>query len=123
MLATNQHLQLAIYAQLLSNKAGGIALAYYILSKTKLIAQNDHFFPKARIIQNTSEESVAHLWQRFETSWAWRRKQLDEGRIEVVTEQTEMDECSTPPEEGLILNMPNDRYNNYLHLAGWGKQA
>ena len=123
LLATNQHLQLAIYAQLLSKKAGGIALAYYILSKATLIAQMTDFFPNAKFVPNGSDETVTHLWQRFETSWTWRRAQLDQGRIEVVTEQTETDEDSIPPEEALRLNEPNDRYNNYRHLAGWGKQA
>lgn len=123
LLASNQHLQLAIYAQLLSRKAGGIALAYYILSKARLIAQTNDFFPKARLVPNGSEETVAHLWQRFETSWTWRRGQLDHGRVEVVTEQTVMDEDSTPPEEALRLNEPNDRYNSYRFLAGWGRQA
>jgi len=123
LLATNQHLQLAIYAQLLSKKAGGIALAYYILSKAKLIAQTNHYFPEARVVTNTSEETIGHLWQRFESSWTWRRRQLDEGRIEVVTEKTEMDEDSNAPEDALILNDPSDHYNSYLHLAGWGRQA
>ena len=108
---------------MLSKKVGGIALAYYILSKATLIAQTTDFFPNAKLVPNGSDETVAHLWQRFEASWTWRRAQLDQGMIEVVTEQTETDEDSMPPEDALQLNEPNDRYNNYRYLAGWGKQA
>lgn len=123
-LAKNTHLQLTMYAKLLGN-GGYLPTAYYILSRADLISQNNHYFPGARAVQNKTDESAAQLWNRFEVSWKHRRAQLDKGLIEVVTVATcdDADDTAPPPEDGLSPKAPNDKYNRYLRLAGWGENA
>lgn len=122
-LRDNKHLQLTIYARLLG-QGGYLPTAYYLLSTQDLIAQDQGYFPNARKITNRSDENVAQLWTRFETSWKRRRKQLDAGEVEVVTEATaDMAEPANADDEGLPGAKPFDRYNPYLVLAGWEQGA
>lgn len=122
-LASNRHLQLAVYGELLRQQTGQWpSLAYFILNEAKLIATSPDFFPNARLIwkkKEVGDEGTAHLWQRFLKTWAWRREQLDDGRIEVALEE---DPESDAPEDGMALEILNPAYNDYLALAGWGEQ-
>ncbi|MCX9157817.1 PD-(D/E)XK nuclease family protein [Niveibacterium sp. 24ML] len=124
-LAKNTHLQLTMYAKLLG-QGGYLPTAYYILSRADLISQSKDYFPGARVVQNKTDENAAQLWNRFEVSWKQRRAKLDEGLIEVVTVATSEDEDGTaPPDDdgGLPPKKPDDTYNRYLRLAGWGENA
>lgn len=119
-LAKNRHLQLAIYAELLRQKAGAWpALAYFILDEARLLAPDDQMFAQARQVKAETDETAAHLWQRFLASYAWRREQLEAGRIEVALEGIPEDEESVPPEEAIAPEYLNESYNDYLCLAGW----
>ncbi|NWG74773.1 MAG: hypothetical protein HXY24_09240, partial [Rubrivivax sp.] len=64
--------------------------------------------------------ATAGLWQRAEATWRWRQEQIGRGLIEVAVEGTDPDEASQPPEGALEPPQPDDRYNPYVHLAGWG---
>lgn len=120
LLKENRHLQLTIYAELLRQKGGAWPrVAYYVLDRGQLLATSDEFFPEARLVRKDSEETTAHLWQRFTESWKWRRKQLDAGKIELVLEEIEETEESVSPDTGLLPQVLYPGYNDYLHLAGW----
>lgn len=119
-LAKNRHLQLAIYAELLRQKTGTWpALAYFILDEARLLVSDERMFPQARQVKPETDETAAHLWQRFLASYAWRRKQLEAGRIEVTLEGIPADEDSVPPDDAISSEYLNENYNDYLCLAGW----
>ena len=122
LLKENRHLQLAIYAELLRQK-GGVwpQVAYYVLDRGQLLATSDEFFPEAKLVRKEVEENTPHLWLRFAETWKWRRKQLDEGKIEVALAEIIETDDSAFPEAGLVPQLLNPRYNDYLHLAGWEK--
>jgi RecB family exonuclease len=121
-LEENRHLQLAIYGEVVRQRIGNWPrLAYFSLGSGELLATDNEFFPKAKLVRKeklVAEEGAAHLWQRFLKTWAWRREQIDRGRIEVVLEPHE-DEL--PPDEALAIEVLNPNYNKYLSLAGWEK--
>lgn len=123
LLANNRHVQLALYSKLLANPPATLPVAYYILNQAQLLAQTRDYFPSARTVQNKVEENATQLWRRFEQNWKWRRGQFDQGLIEVVTEMTEADADSVPPEDGLPGVAASDRYNDYVRLAGWRDNA
>jgi RecB family exonuclease len=121
-LAKNRHLQLAIYGEMVRQRTGNWPrLAYFSLGSGELLATENDFFPKAKLVRKAkgvAEEGAAHLWQRFLKTWAWRRAQIDQGRIEVVLEESE-DEL--PPEDALAIEVLNINYNDFAALAGWGE--
>ena len=119
-LTDNRHLQLTIYAELLRQKTGEWpALAYFILDEARLLAPGDQAFPQARPCPAKEGENAAQLWQRFLVSWAWRRRQLDAGRVEVALDGISEDDDSVPPPDAIAPEYLNEAYNEYLCLAGW----
>ena len=119
-LEKNRHLQLAIYGEMVRQRTGNWPrLAYFSLGSGELLATDNDYFPKAKLVRkatDVSEEGAAHLWQRFLKTWAWRRVQIDQGRIEVVFEEHE-DEL--PADDALSIEVLNINYNDYAALAGW----
>jgi hypothetical protein len=122
-LEKNQHLQLAIYAELLRQSTGRWpALAYFLFSQANLVTRDDLWFPGVTPVPDRTGENTAQLWQRFLVTWKWRQEQIAAGHFEVVLEESEDDE-SRPPDDGLAIDVPDSRYNDCLHLAGWDDQA
>ena len=76
-------------------------------------------FPDAIVTLSSDGEGVANLWDRIRLTYAWRWEQLEIGRIEVVTDLTEPDEWSSPPEAGLRPVTGGDQYDDYVNLTGW----
>jgi RecB family exonuclease len=114
----NQHLQLGLYAQLLSQQ--GVKLpdvAFFTVMNATLYARDSGFFPKA--IATGGDGSLLEQWQAFGQSWKWREGQLRNGRIEVVLEGVEPTEESTPPANGLQPIQLNEAWSDYPTLAGW----
>jgi hypothetical protein len=124
-LATNSHLQLGIYAELIRQKTGAWPhLAYFILSQARLIAPDDRFFGDAKVVRKykgLDDESTPQLWSRFENTWAWRKAQQDDGVIELILGESDIKDGLTDwPEDGLAAESLNPAYNDFLALAGWG---
>lgn len=124
-LATNSHLQLGIYAELLRQKTGAWPhLAYFILSQARLIAPDDQFFGDAKVVRKKKgldDESTPQLWARFENTWAWRKAQQDRGLFELILAEADIkDGLIAYPEDGLAPEVLNPAYNDFLALAGWG---
>ncbi len=123
-LKKNRHLQLAIYSWLRRSETAGMPEpAYYIFSERRLLAQSTSFFPGAEVFAPTDECGAAALWAAFETTWRWRREQLDQGRIEVTVTGAESDDRSLAPEDGLTIDEYNDRFNDFATLTGWPEDA
>jgi hypothetical protein len=119
-LATNRHLQLAIYAELLRQEMGAWpTVSYFILDAARLVAPDTGFFPQARAVSQRAPGSTAALWDRFGTAWRWRREQLDAGRIEVATKGAEPTPESAAPPDALEPEELNEDYDDYRWLTGW----
>ena len=125
-LRQNAHLQLAVYANLRRQTSGSAQWpeqAYYIVDVDRIISQNRSYFSEALVFKPDDEENADDLWRQFESTWDWRRSQLDEGRIEITVNGTEPDSSSEPPENGMNIEAYNDRFNDYATLTGWEKDA
>lgn len=123
LLEENRTLQLAIYSFLQKSLEGNQVWptgAYFVLSTGNVLASEASVFPDAIIYPPPDGEDLAALWARLEVTYAWRRTQLERGRIEVPTDATEPDEESRPPEGGLQLLDDGDRFDDFVHLTGWG---
>lgn len=91
---------------------------YYLIPKEKLLAREPSIFSLAELA--LSARTHAQRLGMIETSFEWRRHQLDEGRVEVVCEATgELGAPTEAPEGGLPLEEAYDRYDPYLGIYGW----
>jgi len=118
-LAESRHLQLSIYGELTRQKSKQWpSVAYYIFDSARLLCPDSEGFPGGRAVTVKNGENLPMLWQRFLRTWAWRRAQIEKGEIEVVLESLDPTDESVAPEDGLIMEILNPNYNEYLALAG-----
>jgi hypothetical protein len=124
-LRDNAQLQLAVYAKLRRDATGQWpSQAYFILDEGRLASQDKGFFPGAQVCEPArGTGGTPALWLAFERTWAWRRAQLDQGRIEVIVERTTPDADSAPPDDALPIAEPNERFDDYSQLVGWPEEA
>ncbi len=131
-LEENRPLQLAIYGHLLRSQGqtNWPASAFFLLRLGRLIANANTFFPEARVIASKFPPGELHqCWADFERVWRWRRRQLDEGWIELTTvgvddsESTDEAPDSTPPLPHWLSNGDHARYNDFDALTGWSADA
>jgi hypothetical protein len=116
----SDYLQLAVYASLCRQQTGRWpALAYYIINEARMVVMNNDYFPGAEQVIPGNEENVAQFWQRAESTWQWRRAQLDRGLIEVPVNQTEPTEESMPGDDGLPMPETYDIFQDFGVLTGW----
>ena len=122
LLTENRALQLATYAYLqksVDQRDLWPSVAYFILETGNVLANDREIFPDAIVAAPAHGERVSDLWKRVVETYRWRWTQLELGRIEVVTDCTEPDNDSTPPEAGLGPVTSGDRYDDFAHLTGW----
>ena len=122
LLSENRTLQLATYSYLQKNldeSERWPSGAFFILSTGNVLASDRSDFPDAIVSSSKDGEGVANLWDRLRLTYDWRWAQLQDRRIEVVTDLTVPDEQSTPPEAGLRPVTGGDQYDDYVHLTGW----
>lgn len=121
-------LQLATYARLLGNVPPAPAGAFFILGSQSLLTRNEAFFGQA-VAAKRGETDLSGVWHEFEEVWKWRRKQLDQGWIELTcadnkTEPHDSGEPeSTPPLEHWAAPKDADRYSDYTTLTGFSPNA
>jgi hypothetical protein len=122
-LKTQSHIQLAIYARMIErNTSNWPAVAYFILRDAQLLPTTDGIFPGTSPVV-VPGSSTALLWEKLETTWRWRREQIEAGRLELVLEDVEPTPESAPPAQALTMEPPNERFNPFVYLAGWGADA
>lgn len=114
-------LQLAIYSYLLSGgKPPFPAGAFYILSSRRLLTCDKGFFVSTNpIAVEDGSSDLQQVWQEFQQVWLWRRGQLDKGLIEVVSDETEKDQDSTPPLANWVTPKDADKYSDHTTLTGF----
>jgi hypothetical protein len=123
-LKNNQHLQLAIYAELQRQSSGQFpGVAYFIFDDAQMMAPDNTTFEGARVIPAANGENTAQLYQRFLESWHWRARQMEGGAFEVVLEVIPAEDDDEIPVNGLAQETLNEAYNDYRSLAGWGSKS
>jgi hypothetical protein len=117
------HIQLAIYARMVErNTSAWPTVAYFILNDAQMLTTTGGIFPGATSV-SVAGTSTSQVWDRILVSWAWRRRQLEAGRIELVLKEVEPTADSIVPSGGLPVEPRDDRYNSFRHLAGWEPNA
>lgn len=125
LLEQGQHLQLVLYGGLLAREDDRPwpELAYFILSNQKLLAQDTGFFADAETSPPKQPQSAQQIWGAAERSWVWRRRLLQEGRIEIITDSTAgeawRDQHAVPPDGGYVPEALHSEYDDYHDLTGW----
>jgi hypothetical protein len=116
-LKENTALQLALYGHLLSRDGTPWPTgAYLVLDPPSLLSVDGDAFPGALHVPTTAG-TPADLWTTVESTWRWRRAQLDRGWIE-MTAGTRADDDSSPP-VGCRLTEVECRFNDYASLTGF----
>jgi len=119
-LSENKQLQLATYAYLRQTQDGRWPdQAFFILRNGLLLAQDTSFFSDALLCPPREGEDTLSLWQEFEQTWKWRRKQLNQGLVELTVQGTEADDSSVSPGKGMTIGEFNDTFNDFSALTGW----
>ena len=126
-LRQNRQLQLAVYSYLLNQQsAGWPSTAFYILTRRSLIAQNQDYFPNAKIVLPDPPPGGPQLcWTEFEKVWQWRRQQFDTGWVEVTASGTDPKDRppaapeSIPPSPLWQATEDHAKYNDFDALTGW----
>ncbi len=118
-----EDLQLVIYSKLIKNAKPWAHTAYFIISQAKMIARNHLAFNNATAVDPEVDHLEVHqsIWEKMEATYTWRSKQLDEGKIEVRTEETleELnEEIVQITDLSNLLEMKNEgaRYDDYKTL-------
>lgn len=123
-LQKNSAMQLATYSYLKRQGSVWPQIGYFVLAEARLLSQSSQFFKSAEVCDpGLPVNPCASYWQDFETTWRWRRAQLDQGLIEVSVEGTSADAASAPPADGLPIDEHNDSFNDFSVLTGWGENA
>lgn len=122
-ISQGQPVQLALYGELIRQSyQRHPAIAYFILRDASMLAPDRNYFPNARTSTATGN-STAQIWISAEASIRWRLQQIRNRTIEVVQEDIEPTDASTPPEGALEIEPQNPAYNDFIHLAGWRAEA
>jgi ATP-dependent helicase/nuclease subunit B len=123
-LVESRYLQLAIYAQLAHpTLKQWPTLGYFIVRDARMLVLDSPYFPDAVVEQAENGESLLEFWQRAETTWKWRKQQLESGLVEVTVAGTEPDEDSSPGESGLLMAETFDAFDDYTVLTGWDERS
>ncbi|NNM12130.1 MAG: hypothetical protein HKO60_09415 [Pseudomonadales bacterium] len=126
-LREGSYLQLAVYAQLRESqavsKSGNAQLSYFILRDAQMLSLSHKLFPNAEIIDPDDGGDWQSLWRSFESSWRWRKLQIDKGLFEVTAKGTIDDQRFPLPADALDLQGYHDTFSDYGSLTGWYEQA
>ncbi len=135
-LKDNLQLQLAVYGNLVAAESEGKwpEGAYFILKDARLLAQDTSFFDDANVVAVSNNVPIPGLkacWGEFIDVWKWRRAQLNLGWIELPLDGANPAEaesgapCSEPPHAHWTPEdiKPENRYDDFVALTGWGDLA
>ncbi len=117
-------LQLVLYSKLLTADHAWAHTAYFIIENGKLIARNNQAFKEASAVSPDSDHVQVHerILTRMQATYAWRLQQLQEGKVEVRCQQTQLDLEEIYQNQLLeVLEMPSedapfDDYRTLINL-------
>ncbi len=114
------HLQLLAYAAMVAGRVGAWpGLAYYVIGRSRLIADRKGIFPQAEVVVPGNGESAELLWQRVLDSFSWRKTLLEKGIVPVAGDGIDEHEDVAPPEGVIGFRTGEDPCNPYRFLEGW----
>ena len=117
-LQAGRQLQLAVYGEMLHQATGAWPdVAFFILQSAKLLTLDTTFFPDGLVVKGGDPGTTPALWLQCQAGWTWRHGQLDAGRIELVLEDVEATDDSTPPTPA--FSPKPSTYDDYAALTGW----
>ena len=126
LIINQEDLQLALYAHLLAQESQAtVHTAYFIVSKAQLLVRNRDAFPtEGALVPDADGPTVQReTLDRMLATYAWRREQLQSGRIEVRTDHTVPQLENSYAEAGIdlfpYLEMQKEgaKYDNYRTLV------
>ena len=120
-LTSGTFLQVAFYAELVEQNLGSapVEVGYFIFTERALLVTTPAVFPDAEVCAPPPGTSVKRLLATAESSWLWRRSQLDAGVLEVVDPRCAEVEEYQGPDGTLPVSMPKPWDLGYLALLGW----
>jgi hypothetical protein len=88
-----EDLQLVLYSKLLTDDHTWAHTAYFIIENSKLIARNSQAFKEVNAISPDSDHVQVHerILARMQATYDWRIQQLQQGKVEVRCQQTQLD--------------------------------
>lgn len=122
VLLDGRHLQLALYATLIEQKAGAApaALGYFIVESGSMFVTAADVFPGAQVRVPRNNITVVELLQQAKESWKWRASQWEVGQIEVVPRKG-LDEFQGPPGTLPVESVGPWHNDHLVLLGGWEK--
>ena len=114
-LKVGRPLQLATYAYIAQKCRNGNLLdaGYFILKKAKLLCNSNTTFPTAIVIKSDVPNPLGYAWDQFERTVEWRKKQLEQGHIEVTMGTAVDNQDAEYPDNILpLLQMENIEKSN-----------
>jgi ATP-dependent helicase/nuclease subunit B len=90
MIKNNEDLQLVMYAKLFPPENEWAHTAYFIMQEGKIVARNKIAFKEAIVAGQDMEhqEANAHIYNQMEKTFVWRMKQINQGLLEIRTQNT-----------------------------------
>ena len=85
-----EDLQLVMYARLLEDDQRWTHTAFFIIEDARMIARNNQAFQEAECVAPDEDHILIYdeIWKKMENTYQWRLDQLQNGLIEIRTEQT-----------------------------------
>ena len=123
-LGKNKQLQLATYAYMRQCTRGGPGwpeTAYFIVSRSRIIAQNKTVFRDARIPNEIESNHQGNevLWHLAMNTYKARLQQFEKGLIEINVEGTLPDGQSILGQPGMLHPEDPSKFDDYMRLTGW----
>lgn len=127
LIKNEEDLQLTMYARLVTDDDRIADTAYFIIENGKMIARSNQSFTQALAVTPDSDlMDVQHrMWTKINQTYQWRIDQLQQGKVEIRTEQTLLDLEDIYAEEGELFdilemksrNAPFDDYKTLINLV------
>ncbi len=127
LIRNEEDLQLVLYARLLPPEERWAYTAFFVLDRVELLSRTPHAFRQIEPLapEGTDPAEVnRRIWDKMLRTFAWRRSQLAEGKVELRTQQTAEQLEAVYREEGvplmdfLEMKKGDARFDDYSVLLG-----
>ncbi len=125
VIKNEEDLQLVMYSNLLTEDERLAKTAYFILENGKMIARTNETFKEALAVTPESNPQEVHqrIYDKMLKTYEWRKKQLQEGKVEIRTKQTLEDLEDAYMNDNILdllemkdENAPFDDYRTLINL-------
>lgn len=126
MIKSKEDLQLVMYSKLYGKGGDWPQTAYFIIEKGEILARNNQAFEEATAVESNADHVSTHelIWEKMEHTYAWRRNQIDQGKIEVRTKSNKLffEEESEKMDFETVRNIlemkDEDKFDDFKILIG-----